>query len=391
MSQSVANAVAIFTQKAEGLREMTMLTQGAIEENKSFALFKANKLFGGLDGLRFFCIFAVVWHHSIGEVSFLRIARYGFLGVDLFFVISGFLIVTLLLREREKKGNISLKSFYIRRALRIFPLYYGFLLAMVIVYTLINRDSEFGKVFLSQLPIYFLYLANFLPVSLSIVWSLAAEQQFYLVWPLVEKNAPKYITPILIVALLANQVVNFQREALGAWIGVPHLNHVMNPTFTPILLGVGLAHLLHHAGTFGYCQKLLLQKYSALLWLIALIVTISLAPDDISGFPMLLIHSLMTLLVGSVVVNERNKLMPVLSFPPIARIGAISYGIYLFHIYALVAAEKILQKINLDQKPMIFILGFIISILVAELSYRFYESPFLRLKDKFSVVHQNHA
>jgi peptidoglycan/LPS O-acetylase OafA/YrhL len=369
---------------------MTMLTQGAIEGSKGFVQFKANKVFGGLDGLRFFCIFAVVWHHSIEEISFFRISKYGFLGVDLFFVMSGFLIVILLLREKEKKGNISLKSFYIRRALRIFPLYYGFLLVMVVVYTLINRDSEFGRVFLSQLPIYLSYLGNFFPVSLGIVWSLAAEQQFYLVWPILEKNA-KHIIPILIVALLANQFVNFQREALGVWLGIPQLNHVMDTTFTPILLGVGLAYLLHHASTFGYCQNLLFRKYSAVLWLISLILTLSFAPDDISGFPRLLIHCLMMLLIGSVVVNERNKLMPVLSFPPIARIGAISYGIYLFHIYALVAADKILQKINLDQELMVFILGFTISIVVAELSYRFYESPFLKLKNKFSVVHQDHA
>jgi peptidoglycan/LPS O-acetylase OafA/YrhL len=370
---------------------MTMLTQGAIEGKQGFARFKANKVFGGLDGLRFFGIFAVVWHHSIEEISFFRISKYGFLGVDLFFVVSGFLIVTLLLREKEKQGNISLKSFYIRRALRIFPLYYGFLLAMVVVYTLISRDSGFGRVFLSQLPIYFSYLGNFFPVSLGIVWSLAAEQQFYLIWPILEKNAHRYITPILMVALIANQFVNFQRQALGVWLGIPQLNHVMDTTFTPILLGVGLAHLLHHASTFGYCQNLLLKKYSAVLWLISLILTVSLVPDDISGFPRLLIHCLMTLLVGSVVVNERNKLMPVLSFSPIARIGAISYGIYLFHIYALVAADKILQKINLDQELMVFILGFAISIVVAELSYRFYESPFLRLKNKFSVVRQNHA
>ena len=97
------------------------------------------------------------------------------MGVDLFFVISGFLIVTLLLREREKNGCISLKAFYIRRSLHIFPLYYGFILALAGLYYFFYKDSEFGTALLGELPIYLLYLANFYPVAFAIVLSLASE------------------------------------------------------------------------------------------------------------------------------------------------------------------------------------------------------------------------
>jgi peptidoglycan/LPS O-acetylase OafA/YrhL len=370
---------------------MTVSIDRLTKGEQRFEQFRANKVFGGLDGLRFLSIVAVVWHHSIGEVTPFHAAKYGFLGVDLFFVISGFLIVTLLLRERDKRGTIALKAFYIRRALRILPLYYGFILTLALAYFLINKDSSFGKAFLTELPIYLSFLGNVFPVSLAIVWSLATEQQFYLIWPFFEKYLEKYIFYILALFLVINQVVNFHHVALANWLGVPYFNEITQSTFTPILLGVGLAHLLHHSSTFQAFQNLLFPKYSAVLWLVALIMTCSFLPDDISGVPRLFVHGLMMLLVGSVVINEHNKLMPVLKFPPIVRIGMISYGIYLFHIYAIVVAAKLLSKVGVEQKLATFIVGLTIATLAAELSFRFYETPFLRLKNKFSLVHQNHV
>ena len=99
----------------------------------------------------------------------------------------------------------------------------------------------------------------------------------------------------------------------------------------------------------------------------------------------------MAMLVGSVVVNGNNTLMPLLKFPPIARIGVISYGIYLFHIQGIVVAEKVLQKIGVDQELATFALVYIITFVAAEFSYRLYETPFLKLKAKFSMVQQDHS
>jgi len=357
------------------------------------ALFREKKVFGGLDGLRFFSIFAVVWHHSVGGLTFFPATKYGFLGVDLFFVISGFLIVTLLLREKSVKGDISLKAFYIRRSLRIFPLYYGFILALALVYFLFNRESEFGIKFINDLPVYLLYLGNFIPVSLGIVWSLASEEQFYLLWPFFEKYIKNYIIHILAFGLVVNQIINFQRAAIADWLGIPQLNDlpIMQATFTPILLGVALAHILHNGSSFKRIQKLVTSRYSALLWFVILILVCSFLPKDISGMPRLTVQINMMLLIGAVVINEQNQLMPLLKFPAFARIGVISYGIYLFHIHAIIVAEKLLSTIGIEFKIATFILSFAIVIAIAELSYRFYETPFLRFKAKFSAVHQNHV
>src|SRR5262245_42024739 len=95
--------------------------------------FRSRKTFASLDGIRCLSIVAVIWHHSVVGVPWLPGTERGFLGVDMFFVLSGFLIVTLLLRERDKTGAISMREFYARRALRIFPPYYA-LLAVLTVY-----------------------------------------------------------------------------------------------------------------------------------------------------------------------------------------------------------------------------------------------------------------
>ena len=100
----------------------------------AFESYRRTRAFGALDGLRCLSILVVVWHHSPARLSWWSASELGFLGVDLFFVISGFLIVTLLLREREGSGDISLPKFYMRRTLRIFPLYYGLILFLAVYY-----------------------------------------------------------------------------------------------------------------------------------------------------------------------------------------------------------------------------------------------------------------
>ena len=332
----------------------------------------------------------MIWHHSAGDLTFLRIAGYGFLGVDLFFVISGFLIVTLLLRERDTHGVISLKYFYIRRSLRIFPVYYGFILALAAFYAFVNTDSEIGRTYLSELPIYLLYLANFIPVSFAIVWSLASEEQFYLLWPFLEKFFRKHIFLILIAALCVNQCVNFFHVEITDWLGVED-SSIFQTTFTPILLGVCLAHLLHEKSSFSLFERIFSLKHGAALWIVAIVLTCSLSPGDITGLPRLSIQVLMALLVGSVVANEKNSLVSLLCIRPVARIGAISYGIYLFHIHGIVVAQKVIDRFDEQSKLAVFVLAYVVTVVVAEISYRWYEAPILRLKSRFSIVRQDHA
>src|SRR4051812_43977390 len=106
--------------------------------------FLGTRSFGSLDGVRGLCILAVLWHHS-GPASGIPLSQRGFLGVDMFFVLSGFLIVTLLLRERDRTGRISLRKFYARRTLRIFPIYYLLIFGLLFLYLVFRPESAGAK------------------------------------------------------------------------------------------------------------------------------------------------------------------------------------------------------------------------------------------------------
>lgn len=106
-----------------------------------YNLYKQNSYFGSLDGLRCLAIIGVVWQHTCVNLLPLSLAHRGNVGVQVFFVISGFLISTLFLREKERSGGISLKRFYLRRVLRIMPLYYAILLTYVVLIVVFEQGS----------------------------------------------------------------------------------------------------------------------------------------------------------------------------------------------------------------------------------------------------------
>ena len=356
--------------------------------------YRARRVFGSLDGLRGLSIAAVVWHHTEpGRIAaYLPGARLGFLGVDLFFVISGFLIVTLLLRERERSGSISLRDFYARRALRIFPLYYGVLGLLALLYAL--RADARADAFHAELPYLLLYLSNWVPASgyMAIAWSLAAEEQFYLVWPPLERLLRRLALPLLGLAIGIGELIRFGAldgllaRAFGWGPGEPSM--LREATFTPICLGVALAHVLHRRGGFERAAALWGRRLAAPLALAALLAVPQFFPDDVRGWPRLTAQLLMLSLVASVVIREDHTLAGVCAWRPLARLGAVSYGVYLLHSIAIGVAERgvaALGGASLWALPLVpFALGGLAAFALAELSFRCYERPFLRLKHRFA-------
>lgn len=361
----------------------------------AYDAFLRTPTFGSLDGLRCLSILAVLWHHAGTRDNSWRALDLGFLGVDLFFVISGFLIVTLLLRERSATSDISLRKFYIRRTLRIFPLYYGVILSLAVVYATVDRHSLFGKQFLRDLPYYFTYTANFVPVGFGIVWSLAAEEQFYLLWPSIEKHLAKYAVPVLIALIILNQIVNFKvgKIAISRMVGSTEWTDlsISQVTFTPILLGVGAAHLLQSKQGYRVLGYLAANRWASTVYLLTLVALLTMAPADISGLPRLAIQICMTALLVSCVYREYHMLRPLLRFSPVQRIGKISYGMYLLHIHLIFLAAHLLQPNTNGGSILLYALSLMLTVIAAELSFRFFESPLLRLKRNYSVVHQAHV
>lgn len=340
----------------------------------------AMRRFGSLDGLRCASIVAVVWHHARRPEGWPDWLDRGFLGVDLFFAISGFLIVTLLLRERDARGGFSLRDFYLRRALRIFPPYYGLLLVVAAYLLLFRENSPLADGFWAAWPYYLTYTSNWIPPEplLYLAWSLATEEQFYLLWPPLERLLRRRWWLALAVGLAACQLVNF-----GVILAASARElFVLQATFTPILLGVLLAHLLHEpAGYRGL--RAVLGRPAAPLLILAAFAAVQAGPGPLAPGERLAAQLLLTALVGACVVREDHLLAPLLRLRPVAAVGLVSYGIYLCHALVHGQLHGPLERAGVRAPGVDFALTLGVSTLLAGLSYRYYERPFLRLKERF--------
>jgi peptidoglycan/LPS O-acetylase OafA/YrhL len=336
--------------------------------------YRGTRVFASLDGLRCLSILAVIWHHC-GWVSqpwaaHWSIFHMGYRGVDLFFVISGFLITTLLLRERQETGGVSFREFWMRRALRIFPLYYTVVALYALTVFLFERQSAAGEAFFGNLPFFLTYTSNWFiqldgRVIFYFAWSLATEQQFYLVWPAIEKTFGAMAIPLVVGSIL------LVRQAVETWAPDSPWATMIVSIHPAILGGVLLAHVLHDPKGYAIAAKTMGQKWFGPAALVAVVVALSLEQRW-------MIWASMTLLVGAAVARE-DHLLTFLRWRPLAYLGTISYGMYLLHLLCHNVVKRALPGLELLWLPATIAL----TALVAGLSFRYYESHFLRLKKRF--------
>ena len=347
----------------------------------SHAIYLETRAFGSLDGLRALSIMAVVWLHTVVSPPTLPALSRGFLGVDFFFVISGFLIATLLLRERRRTGDVSLRGFYARRTLRIVPAYWVMLaVALGVAYLKPGEQSANIK---HDIPYALLYVSNFVltPSFLSITWSLSTEEQFYLVIPWLQKYAPRlfarFILPLgyLLVVL----------PPFGFFPGIHLPEFFRQTTFGPILLGVMLAYVLDSPRGWRCVAKFLASPYSPVCAFVVLALVVNFPASDVSGWPRLAMQVAMLFLLASCVVRERHMLVGALRWWPLRRIGVVSYGIYLYHLLIYWPVARLLALLEIRSDYVFFILVLLCSWCVAEVSYRVFEARFLNLKKRFVV------
>jgi peptidoglycan/LPS O-acetylase OafA/YrhL len=354
----------------------------------SFEAFRARSRFPALDGLRAFSILAVLWHHTARGAGGFPLSDNGFLGVDMFFVLSGFLIVTLILRERRGRGEFSLRRFYARRTLRIFPIYYLVLLLILLFVTCVHPSSRMRAPFLAEFPYHVTYTTNWIRSStfLAIAWSLATEEQFYVLWPPIEKWLPRASVALLVAIVLLNQLVNF--GVLDAFLarkfGLEHAEYaILQITFTPICLGVLIAHVLDHP--IGFERLRGVVSHRAAPWLVlATMLAAGNVRGDLSGWPRLVIQLSMTLFLAACVIDEDHPLARILALPIVRRIGAISYGMYLYHHLMRHGAEALLARLHMASPLWLFGITSLLTIAVAEASFRWIETPIANLKRRLS-------
>lgn len=354
------------------------------------------RFFESLDGLRALSILGVIWSHVwyiSGPVYFdslmkVPVLRSGAFGVSVFFAISGFLITTLLLREELKRGRISLRDFYIRRTLRIWPLYYATLALYVVLVLVLQRDTGRDKIFFHYLPGYLTFTYTWFAgweasgAIFNFAWSLSVEEQFYLIWAGVLRVL-RGALPVILMCLLIGIRAATNMGAVGRIVSTDSLAWRMAAGIAvPICLGAILAQMLHSEKWFLRIRTLLGQRWSALLFLLVLIV--SLAPSaDIWEWVR---WPAACLLVGACVIREDNGVAWFLRWKPMAYIGVVSYGMYMLNTLVLDCLKLMFNRFGPHHPLFQFPIALVATIFVAGLSYRFLETPFLQLKERFSQL-----
>jgi peptidoglycan/LPS O-acetylase OafA/YrhL len=347
--------------------------------------YRQTKYFGSLDGLRCLAIAAVILYHTgSGGLGRLPLASRGYMGVDIFLLLTGFLITTLLLREKSKHGTISLRDFYIRRLLRILPLYYGVLMLYIALVVLVERDSPEGKAFIEHLPYFATFTFNWFVrpngrVIFDFAWTVSVIMQFYLLWAPIEKNL-KGIWPVVLIVAAMIFAGATRWHLFDSWLPTETVwNRIAMSISEAMCMGVLLAHLLHNRRGYDLARRLISWRWCSVAAFIILLSCMS-----VRQMPPFVIHCAMMLLVGSCVVRENHSLAPVLGFLILRHLGVISYGMYLLHMLVFDVIKRVSYPLSL-QHPMWYFWSTLIGVtLIATISFRYYESYFLCLKDRFS-------
>ncbi len=348
----------------------------------------------GLDGLRAFAVTGVLLYHAT-----LNWIPGGFLGVDVFFVISGYLITSLLLAEFRNQGRIGLGQFYLRRARRLLPALF-LLLGVVGLFAVIFLPDEVTKL-RGDIVAALFYSTNWWqifhnlsyfeavgrPPLLQHLWSLAVEEQFYLIWPLLltamfklwhGRRRPMLLATLGIIVLSSGLMIG-----LSIHRGYP-LDHdpsrVYYGTDTrafTMLIGAVLAMVwapwrLSDKLTRGGRLLLDVIGLGSLLGLTWMFLNVSEFSQDLyrGGF---LVCSILAAMVIAVTVHPAADLSRLLGLKPLRWIGERSYGIYLWHWPVFMVTRPVLD-ISLTGTPNL-ILRLAVTVAIAELSYRYVEQP----------------
>ncbi|WP_161792418.1 acyltransferase family protein [Croceibacterium mercuriale] len=341
----------------------------------------AGRHFPQLDGLRALAVMCVLITHY-----WLQSGHLGHLGVRLFFVLSGFLITGILLEQRPAGSPAPLgpllRSFYARRILRLFPTYYLMLATGVALNVEgVRGTSLYHATFLSNL--WYARHPDWEPWTTVHLWTLAVEEQFYLVWPLVILLLPRRWLLAALVATIAGGIA-FRILCNLIWPGMPPQDVLMPAMMDALALGGLIAALVHRqAGDPAARERLLQRLGGASLLCLALVgasVLIQL-PYAITDFACTVPMAFLVLAARHGIPGAIGR---ALAWRPVRYLGRISYGLYIWHIFAWVFLIAVLPGLDWGKPgPATFVVATLVAIAMGAASWHWVEQPFNRLKHLF--------
>ncbi|MBV6451451.1 MAG: hypothetical protein MHPDNHAH_02189 [Anaerolineales bacterium] len=386
------------------------------EYHHSMPTSSANRVyFPNLNGLRFVAALLVIIHH-IEQIKYIYnlpndfsstfIQIIGELGVILFFVLSGFLITYLLLEEEQRTNTIAIKNFYIRRILRIWPLYFFIVfLALAILPNIpLFVLPEYDKATIyedlsTKILLYVFFLPNLVSPLLGVVpyasltWSIGTEEQFYLLWPPILKFFKKYRMALMFAIVIGYLL--FARALFSSRTDFIPFKYELNAfwqsfNIPSMAIGGFFALLLHSKHK---ALKFFLNNY---LFYFALAFTCIMLYRGVY-FPHITVNDMpfpylykefYSIWFGIIILNfaaNKNNFIS-LEQKPIRYLGKISYGLYMYHPIAIVLALHTTGWLGAPADVFLYPLTLALTILLAGLSYKHFESYFLNFKSNYTKV-----
>jgi len=350
-----------------------------------------------LDGLRFFAFLLVFIHHNIlfSQIPYLFILKQnGWIGVDLFFVLSAFLFTKLLIAEHQKTGSISVKKFYIRRIFRIWPLYFFFIGLSTLIYVFL-QDQSINKFTFIHLVGLLTFSGNIMaavsgyhPIPyLAHLWTIDYEEQFYIFIPL--------IISLLVRSSRKRRIVLFVSSIifLNLFRIIFIVNHVPRPAiwvlpithFESIIMGIIIGF-----GGADFLSKRIHPLIIGFAGIVFFLLLRTLPKIDVISYQLIISYFLIGLSSACILIAVLNSDLAksFLSKKPFVFLGKRSYGLYVYHLLANLIAVKIagLFPAVPSSALALFLYSLFITIIISIISYKIIEVPFLRWKKKFEVI-----
>ncbi len=362
---------------------------------------KSGLYYPELDSLRFFAFLLVLVHHSpyVKSIFFWRtLSKYGWIGVDLFLCLSAFLFARLLYVEYQEKGNINIGYFYLRRALRIWPLYFFFFATMSMItiqqdgWTPYMLKRSIGMLTFTDNLFAACLNYNFAIWFSDHLWTISYEEQFYGIIPWVLRKFYQIKKSITINILAGVMLIGMLIRAILIYKQVEHPAIWVLPFthFESILGGLAIGLGLFDKYLQKISNRILFLTGVAALYLVTVLPNL----EEIKWSLMLtypLIGIGTSLILFAVMQGNLWLLSYLFKHKALGYLGKISYGLYIYHLVGIWLASQITNALISSDRLLaypltVLLLALIITAMLSIVSYQFLEKPFLRLKERFTFI-----